>query len=208
MAISRVVRPELLDSLDPSDPSAIRSRNDLRVINAMMGNFAWAERKLAPFVASETRLVELGAGEGNLLRRLAKSLPPTDLTGLDLAPRPAHLPPSVTWKQGDLFQGLAGDVAVGVMIVHHFSDERLKDLGQLLQKFRAICLCEPWRHPIARLWGRGLLPFVGSVTKHDMMVSIDAGFVPGELPHLLGLDDWCIRETIDWRGSYRLVAWH
>lgn len=208
MAISRVVRPELLDSLDPADPSAIQSRRDLRVINAMMGNFAWAERKLAPFVAAETRLVELGAGEGNLLRRLAKSLPPTTLTGLDLAPRPADLPPSVSWKQGDLFQSLTGDVAVGVMIVHHFSDQRLADLGALLQKFRAICLCEPWRHPLARLWGRCLLPFVSPVTRHDMMVSIDAGFVPGELPRLLGLEDWCLRETIDWRGSYRLVAWH
>lgn len=207
MAISRVVRPELLDSLDPSDPSARRSRSDLRVINAMMGNFAWAERVLAPFVTSGTRLVEIGAGEGNLLRRLAKSFPQTDLAGLDLVPRPPDLTPAVAWRQGDLFQSLSGDVAVGVMIVHHFSDERLKDLGGLFQNFRVICLCEPWRHTLAHLWGHCLLPFVGPVTRHDMLVSIDAGFVKGELPRLLGLSGWHLQETIDWRGSYRLVAW-
>lgn len=207
MAISRVVRPELLDSLDPSDPSARRSRSDLRVINAMMGNFVWAEGVLAPFATPGTRLVEIGAGEGNLLRRLAKSFPHTNLAGLDLVPRPPDLPPVVAWRQGDLFQSLSGDVAVGVMIVHHFSDERLKDLGGLLQNFRVLCLCEPWRHTLARLWGRCLLPLVGSVTRHDMLVSIEAGFARGELPRLLGLSGWHLQETIDWRGSYRLVAW-
>ncbi|CAN5649023.1 hypothetical protein BH09VER1_BH09VER1_16770 [soil metagenome] len=173
----------------------------------MMGNFAWAERELVRFATPGTSVVEIGAGEGNLIRRLAKSLPHTDLTGLDLVPRPRDLPQAVAWGQGDLFQTLSGDVAVGVMIVHHFSEERLRELGGLLKKFRAVCFCEPWRHPLARVWGRCLLPFVGSVTRHDMMVSIDAGFVMGELPRLLGISEWHLKETIDWRGAYRLVAW-
>lgn len=207
MAIRRVVRPELLDELPASDPAAQRSRRDLRRINAMMGNFRWVTEAIAPFVGERSRIVEIGAGEGLLLYRLARKFPQASLEGVDRAPRPEGLASQISWNQRDIFEGLQGDVAIGVMVAHHFTDEKLAELAPLLRRFRVICLCEPWRSSLARLWGRLLLPFVGDVTRHDMLVSIDAGFDRGELIRLLELDEWAVRETIDWRGSCRLLAW-
>ena len=56
---------------------------------------------------------------------------------------------------------------------------------------------------------RLMLPFVGPATKHDMIVSIRAGFLPGELPNVLGLDaaDWRVREETNWRGGLRMLAY-
>ncbi len=211
MAIGRVVRPELLDDLSPDDPEALRSRRDLRMINAMMGNFGWVSRQLngfRPLLASG--VVEIGAGEGRLCHHLHKALPALSLTGLDLVPRPADLPSKVSWEGGDFFSSLPQTKAsalVGVMIVHHFSEEGLARLAPLLERFQLICLCEPWRSSWSLTLGKALLPFVGDVTKHDMPVSIEAGFCPGELPNLLRLHGWKTRESVDWRGSLRLVAW-
>ena len=44
--MKRVVKPEILDELDGSDPRAIRSRRDLRFINLLMGNERWIQRSV------------------------------------------------------------------------------------------------------------------------------------------------------------------
>jgi len=64
----RVVVPELLDSLPPDDPEAIRSRADLRLINRLMGNYRWFEKVLrsSSMIGPKARIVELGAGDGTL----------------------------------------------------------------------------------------------------------------------------------------------
>jgi len=211
MAIGRVVRPELLDDLPPNDPEALRSRRDLRVINALMGNFGWIRSRLQEFAPlAKAGVVEIGAGEGRLCRYLHGAFPTLPLSGLDLVPRPADLPPGIGWEQGDLFLSLPSSEAsalVGGMIVHHFSEEGLTRLAPLLERFRLVCLCEPWRSAWPLALGKAMLPFVGPVTKHDMPTSIEAGFRPGELPRLLRLEGWLVRESVDFRGSLRLVAW-
>lgn len=204
MAIGRVIRPEILDDLPADDPAARRSRRDLLLINALQGNPAWLRRHVRG-----PRLVELGAGDGALCRRLARWFPEAQITALDLVPRPPGLPDRVTWRQGDLFQALPAldcDTVVGSMILHHFSPEALATLGGSL-KARRLCLCEPWRSGLSHFWARLFRPFVGGVTRHDMPVSIDAGFVRGELPVLLGLAGWKVKESVHWKGVLRLHAW-
>lgn len=208
MAIGRVVHPEILDGLPVDDPAARRSRRDLRLINAMMGNFRWVEKHVER-MPDAGGLVEIGAGEGRLSARLARRFPEKTFAALDLAPEPAGLA-GVAWRQGDLFQILpdvSADVLLGVMIVHHFSDARLAELGRALGGFRAVILCEPWRACLPQVWGGLLWPFIGTVTRHDMPVSVRAGFRPGELARLLHLENWKIEEAVDWRGSIRMVAW-
>jgi hypothetical protein len=95
----------------------------------------------------------------------------------------------------------------GVMILHHFRDDQLGKLGEAASGYRALCFCEPWRARFPHLLGLLIRPLCGSVTRHDLPASIDAGFVRGELPQALGLKNWEIRESIDWRGSLRLLAW-
>lgn len=218
----RRVVPELLDGLPPDDPEARRSRRDLRMINGLMGNFRWVEkgifRALGPGVLSFDRrlaqpplqIIEIGAGEGRLCRKLAIRFKDAKVLGIDFAPAPEDLPEEIAWRQGDLFAALsecAADVLVGTMILHHFPDEELRQLGDLLRKFSVICFCEPWRAAWPHIWGGLMWPVIGRVTRHDMSVSINAGFRPGELPALLGLNDWRVRESVDWRGSVRLLAW-
>jgi len=217
----RRVVPELLDGLPPDDPEALRSRRDLRMINGLMGNFRWVEKAifeaLGPgplgfdrrLAQPPRQIIEIGAGEGRLCRRLSARLKGAKVLGIDFAPAPEDLPAEIAWRQGDLFAALSecrADVLFGTMILHHFPDEELRQLGELLRRFRVICFCEPWRASLPHIWGGLMWPVIGRVTRHDMSVSINAGFRPGELPALLGLKDWRVRESVDWRGSVRLLA--
>lgn len=215
MAIGRVISREILDHLPTDDPSAMRSRQDLRTINALMGNVRWMRRALRRAAkhisAGKTlRLIELGAGDGRLCRKVSAWFPGSALTGLDLAPRPYALPKSISWRQGDLLdslRGCHGEGLFGVMILHHLADETLTRIGEIADDYKVLCFCEPWRSRFPHFLGALMRPICGTVTRHDLSASIDAGFVRGELPGLLSLRGWKIEESVDWRGSLRLVAW-
>lgn len=199
----RRVQPEILDHLAAEDPAARRSRLDLQRIHWAMGNFRWVERSFSRDPAS---IVEIGAGDGSLGRRLMRRFPSARVTGLDRVPGP----PGVDWKQGDLFELLpecAAEALIGVMILHHFEKPELGRLGKWLDHFHELRFCEPWRSRVSHRWGRCLHPFFGPVTRHDLPVSVEAGFRPGELAGLLQLGPaWTVRETVDWRGSLRFAA--
>ncbi|HKQ54333.1 MAG TPA: hypothetical protein VJT12_00460, partial [Methyloceanibacter sp.] len=77
MAFPRRLETELLDVLPADDPAAIRSRRDLKLLNAVMLHpvmMARRLRRLAP--VPPKRIVELGAGDGSLMLRLARRLAP------------------------------------------------------------------------------------------------------------------------------------
>lgn len=209
----RLVIPEILDHLPPDDPEAIRSRRDLRMINTLMGNDRWLLKTAKNFpTAAANGITELGAGDGNLTRKLAAEFPQSLITALDLAPRPANLPPSIHWQQGDLFQNknpVRGGILVANLFLHHFEGESLKQLGNLCQNFKILLFSEPARARFPHFLGQLMSPFVNRVTRHDMHVSIDAGFIIGELPRLMGLapSAWQIQEHSTWRGAARMVGW-
>ncbi len=207
----RLIIPEILDSLDPADPRAIRSRADLRLIDWYLGNTRWLVRQLKAQSPALDRILEIGAGEGRLCCRIQEALPQSSVTGLDLIARPDNLSSNIQWIRGDFFQSLRqldADACVGSLILHHFSNETLRDLGQQLRSYRVIAFCEPQRSRVPQLLS-GLSSFAMSeVTRHDMPASIRAGFRRGELVSLLGLDprSWKISESCDWRGSLRLIG--
>ena len=66
----RTIQPELLDTLPPENPDALHSRRDLRLINTFMGNHRWLERALKRNARADERILEIGAGTGELARRL------------------------------------------------------------------------------------------------------------------------------------------
>jgi len=209
--LNRVIIPEILDSLTPADPRAIRSRRDLRWIDLFLGNSRWIVRQLKKQTPPPARIIEIGAGEGDLCCKLQTSLPSSTVTGLDLIQRPGNLPEVIQWRSGDFFQTLSkidADACVGSLILHHFSDEALRDLGARLQSFRSLTFCEPLRSRLPLFLSKLAYPFLSEVTRHDMPVSIRAGFILGELPPLLGLDSkkWLIRESSHWRGVLRFTA--
>jgi hypothetical protein len=209
--LDRVIIPEILDSLNPADPRAVRSRRDLRFIDLFLGNSQWLVRQLREQTPAPARIFELGAGEGRLCRQIKAALSSSTVTGLDLIGRPANLPGDIQWTTGDFFLTLpetGGEACVGSLILHHFSDRALGNLGARLRSFRFIAFCEPLRSRLPLVFSSLSSPFVGEVTRHDMPASIRAGFRLGELPALLALDSksWKISESSDWRGSLRLIA--
>ena len=197
----REVVPEILDSLAGDDPKAVRSRRDLKMINALMGNERWILQQ-----EMTGGLIELGAGSGVLTRKLAAR---HEVTGLDLQARPSGA--DFPWVKGDLFEtlpGVEGETVVANLILHHFGDRDLARLGRLLKERKRLVVVEPWRSRLALLEGRLLFPLVNGVTRHDMMASIRAGFRKGELAELLNLGEgWLWREEVSLLGGIRVVAW-
>jgi len=208
----RRLHPELLDTLPPDHPDARHSRRDLRVINRIMGNHRWFARTLPPRLRPGEPVLELGAGTGELMERLAVA--GTSVTGLDLCPPPAHRPASPRWIQHDLtaFTGYAAyPVVIGNLILHHFSAETLAQLGRhWRQHARLLLFSEPVRRRVSQHLIRGLGPVFGAnrVTLHDAHVSIAAGFRGDDLIRQLDLPDteWDCSVTCTLGGAYRLVA--
>ena len=207
--MQRVVLPEYLDTLPPEDPIAQRSRRDLVRINALMGNLRWIRRVLREKFPG-ARVIEVGAGDGRLSSALADD--GSEVTAVDLAPRPEGCSVKVRWIQGDVnevLHDLEGDVVVASLFWHHFEEKELSKLALLLRKYRGVIASEPWRMRHALWLGATLVPFVNAVTRHDMFVSIKAGFRAGELPALWDLrsENWRVEETGALLGAYRLQAW-
>jgi hypothetical protein len=204
----RKLTPELLDHLPHDDPGAIRSRRDLRRINRFMGNEAWIT-SVIPKRANH--ITEIGAGDGHLIFDLAQQRPDAEITAYDLAPRPAHLPHLVKWIQGDLFSHAPpteGGTLIANLFLHHFTDSQLHELGEWIRSFQTVIINEPLRSRLPMLLGKIAAPFVHPITRHDMRVSIEAGFAPGELAKTLELakHGYHFREITDWRGAIRVLA--
>lgn len=208
----RTIQPELLDSLPPQHPDALHNRRDLRLTNAAMGNHRWFARTLPPLLRPGERLLEVGAGTGELAARLSRRGLAVD--GLDLWPAPDSWPAARTWHRTDLrsfahYRDYA--VVLGNLIFHQFSDGELIALGAAIRpSARVIVACEPVRRRTSQLLYRVFGPLFGAshVSLHDAHVSIDAGFRADELPRALGLsaDAWDIRITTTPFGAYRMVA--
>jgi 2-polyprenyl-3-methyl-5-hydroxy-6-metoxy-1,4-benzoquinol methylase len=212
MNASRYVQAEILDGLPEDSPAARASRRDLRIINRLLGSLTWFARMLRARRRAGERVLELGAGTGELGRALSAIAP--DLAGLDLCRRPLDWPQPARWFQTDVleFTDWAGfPVVIGNLFFHHFEGDQLRRIGaQLSHHARVIIASEPLRlRRTERLFSL-LCPLIQAhpVTHHDGRASIGAGFMGDELPRLLHLDpsvwDWRVCET--WLGACRLVA--
>lgn len=210
--MQRILEPELLDSLPPHDPDAIRSRRDLRLTNRILGNHRWLERTLHPLLRRGEVAVELGAGTGELGARLAAHGIAAD--GIDRCPRPEHWPADRSWHVADLRRFSGYDrypVVFGNLIFHHFDDRELAGIGERLRGHaRVIVACEPARRQSSQKLFAALAPLflANRITLHDAHVSIAAGFLGDELPRALGLGapDWECRCATTWLGSYHMIA--
>lgn len=211
--IPRTVKPEILDHLPADDPESRRSRRDLRLINFLMGN----ERRVCRAIrkhpqAAAKGIVEFGAGDGVLAGKIARIFPSSQVIACDLAPRPEGLDERVVWVQGDILAAgspPSGGVLVANLFLHHFGGQALHALGKLCGNFEVLVFNEPDRAAMPHLLGATLWPLINRVTRHDMHVSIRAGFAAGEIRDFMGLDrqTWHLRETFTWRGARCVLGW-
>jgi hypothetical protein len=221
----RVVEPELLDDLPPADLRAVGSRADLRRLNSIMGHGDILSRALhhhldAAFSRSRPlHLVELGAGDGTLLLRLARRVSPSGLaarvTLLDrqntVSPETRRAFAALNWPveivANDVFAWLeqpvpAVDMMIANLFLHHFPDKSLTTLFRLAAaRTNLFIACEPRRSPFALMASRSLhLMRCNVITRHDAVVSVRAGFVRHELSALWpGDNQWQLSEqSADW----------
>jgi SAM-dependent methyltransferase len=175
-----------------------------------MGNLRWLRRSLQEAeLPDEANVVELGAGDGALSRALAED--GHRVTAVDLSPPPEDLPRGVRWLRGDMFEELpliSGDALVANLFWHHFSDEQLDALAPAIERFPLVMASEPHRARFPNVLGAAMVPFVNGVTRHDLFVSIRAGFQPRELAKHWRLDSerWRIEEQVSLLGACRFIA--
>ena len=211
----RVIQPELLDTLPQDDPHAIRAREEMVMVNGIMGNHRWIERMIHRHREVGWRITELGAGDGTLSLRLLESGCGTEATlhAFDLAPRPKLWPKAAHWTCGDvLAQALPEtEIVIANLFLHHFTQEQLLLIGsQLSPATRLIVAAEPARRWIYSVLGRLFCEVaeLNHVQRFDMQASIRAGFHGQELQQALGLGhEWQVDAHEHPMGSYRFMAW-
>lgn len=216
----RDVKPEILDSLPPDDPRAVGSRADLRRLNFLMGHAGFLTRALFrrrggnPFPSRPLRLVELGAGDGTLMLRLARRwaalgaraevtlLDRQNLVSADTRRAFATLHWSVETVESDVFSWLESsasnaDAMLANLFLHHFEGEKLAALLRLAAaRTNLFVACEPRRSPLAMAAARSLaLIGCNAVTRHDAVASVRAGFADRELSSLWPTGpEWALAE--------------
>lgn len=214
--MKRSVQPEILDSLPENHPDAVANRRDLRLINGIMGNFRWFRRALPRELRPGDRILELGAGTGDLGLALREACGGKAIRycGLDLWSRPPEWPAAWDWIREDLlsFQHYSEyTILVANLILHQFSDFDLERIGVRVKdsRIRLILANEPRRHKIHQGQLQLLRPFgLHPISRHDGNVSVAAGFQGAELAERLGLTDaeWNVEIRSGFLGWYRLIA--
>ncbi len=229
MSMPRCVEPEWLDELPPEDPRAIRSRRDMQRVNRWMQQMGIMQRALTGCRGQRAprALLELGAGDGSFMLRLARRLAPRWKNVKVILLDRQNIVSSETqegfkalgWEAetitADVFDFLeqakyqAVDVITANLFLHHFQREKLAQL--LLQAARITSLfvaCEPRRSTLA-LAGSRLLWAIGcnAVSRHDAVVSVRAGFAGQEISTLWPEQtNWRLREQAAGLFTHCFVA--
>ena len=173
---ARCIEPELLDELPPDDPHAVRSRQDLVRVNAWMGHSRIMAQVLCPAGHSPIarRVLDLGAGDGRFLLRVARRLPPdwrgttavlldrqhivTRETCQGFARRGWHLElvkaDVVDWLRQPAARGC--DTVLANLFLHHFPDTQLARLvAEVAEHTRLFIALEPHAGPCGRSCAAG-----------------------------------------------------
>ena len=202
----RCVEPEWLDELPPEDPRAIRSRRDMQRVNRWMQQVGIMQRALTVYCGQRAprALLELGAGDGTFMLRLARRFAPhwknvkvvlldrQNIVSSETRESFKVLGWEVETITADVFDFLEQakhqpvDIITANLFLHHFQHKKLTQL--LMQAARIADLfvaCEPRRSALA-LTGSRLLWAIGcnEVSQHDAVVSVHAGFTGLELSML------------------------
>lgn len=200
----RALEDELMDApdLDPRMYQAVLG--DLAKVNAM--TFAWRPTidflKRAIGDATHFRLLDVGFGDGDMLRRIARWAErrgiTAELVGIDLNPgsapaAAAHTPDDmpIDWRTGD-YAALAGerwDFVISSLVAHHMTHDQLVAFLCFMTKEARIgwLVNDLHRHWLAAM----SFPILATamrwhpIVRHDGTLSIARSYRPREWPPIL-----------------------
>lgn len=212
MTMARIVSAETLDALAENDPAAMRSRRDLRRLHRIMGTQTIILNALHNLIAKRPkmtplRVLELGAGDGNLMLSAARKLSPiwskVELTLLDrqilVESKTIESYAKLGWttkvqtidvldwaKDASPYIDLETkhyDIIVANLFLHHFEGVQLATILNAIEaRSDQFFACEP-RRSWFTLAGSHLIGLIGAniVTREDAVLSVHAGFLGDEL---------------------------
>lgn len=228
----RQIEAELLDDLPSTDPRAVRSRADLRLLNRIMGHARILTRALRrglgqrPVQTKPFEWIELGAGDGTLMLDLARHWSARGVTArvtlVDqqniVAENTRRGFESIGWSLecvgADAFTWIErdttpSDVVFANLFLHHFPDGSLTRLMRAVAKRTNLFIaCDPRRNLVSLTAAR-CLPLLAchAVTRHDAVVSVRAGFTGRELSALWPVEEpWLLTEKSAGCFSHSFVA--
>ncbi len=229
-AMYRRVCPELLDELDPDDPRAQRSRRDLKRVHRAMGSLTILRQSVSQLrlAAPPMSIMELGAGDGTLLLRLAGVMKPrwkgvaltlldrhrvVDLKTLEAYRRIAWnvnvvCEDALLWATEPMTKRY--DLCIASLFLHHFKEPDLRVLlAGVAARTEAFIASEPRRDHFAN-FGSHLVGLLGTnaVTREDAKKSVAAGFAEDEISSAWPKDEetWWVREFSAFPFSHCFLA--
>ncbi|RZL54925.1 MAG: methyltransferase domain-containing protein [Sphingomonas sp.] len=201
---TRAQGEELMDADDLPAATYAAVVADLARVNtvtlAARPTLAFLDRALAG--AGTLRLLDVGFGDGDMLRRIArwagKRGIAAELVGVDLNPRseaaarahtPAGLP--IAWRTGDYADcaGEGWDVVISSLVAHHMTQAQLVAFLRFMEAeaARGWLVNDLHRHRFAHA-GFPLLATLARwhpIVRHDGRLSIARSYRPDEWPPLL-----------------------
>ena len=227
MSLARSIEGEWLDSLSADDPRAMRSRRDLRRVNAIMLQAGIMARLLNKqhVGGRPQKMIELGGGDGTFILRVAHKLrwrdielvlvDRQDIVGERTRAGFAELGWRLSVRQTDVFDflgrdGATADVVAVNLFLHHFSDA---DLARFLRMASTLApsfvACEPRRSAFALLGSRMVFALgCNAVSRHDAVASVRAGFEGDALSRLWPQSPgWRLYEQAAWPFTHCFAAW-
>jgi hypothetical protein len=222
MTAPRCVCPEALDDLAPEDPKALRSRRDLQRVHRAMRSVTALKHALSHLrlAVRPKSILELGAGDGTLLLRLAGAVRP-HWSGVKVALLDRQRIVSsetvegyrrhgwevtmlcedvMKWARQSAHQRY--DLCVATLFLHHFRDAELRELLRgVVSQSRAFIAIEPRREMLAKVSSR-LIGLLGTnkITREDAVKSVDAGFTDDEITAA-----WPATEKAWWTKEFRVL---
>jgi hypothetical protein len=213
--MTRLLTPELLDALPAHDPEAVGSRLDLRKLNSVMGHVGIAFEALrSSFKESSPRcIVELGAGDGTFLLKVAECFPDwhgsnaflldrQNVVSTETLDRFEQLGWKVEVVETDVLKWLSEttaryDLALTNLFLHHFSPTEIRQILETVVSLTPVFLALEPRRSLWSLTLSRMVGFIGCnrVTRHDAPASVRAGFTGKELSELWpNVQGWSVRE--------------
>lgn len=223
---ARATAPELMDDLSLATDELRQNLDELETINTWLGGYRPVLTALAHLrstfpLGRALRVVDLGSGGGDLLRRIAawaqRHQVPVALTGVDAnsfmlayATAKTSAGSPIQYKQLDIFSphfaAQSYDVLTASLFCHHFTDAELVGLLHQWQRQAtlAVIINDLHRHPIAYYSIKLITRLLGGsrLVQHDAPLSVARAFTRADWQRLLA-QAGIAHYTLRWCWAFR-----